>query len=146
TGRRLEPDPSRGVRARKMDWTPEASRVIEKRLRPWGRPFLRVREALAVATKVAHAPGVVAELCWSDDPDYAGGYVASKQLGYVRVSRLKPLGEQSGGRAVFMTPGGSLERLVRYLRETPLLLVEAGSVKPPLPWEAWWRRLRDGQG
>ncbi len=142
TGRRLEPDPSRGVRARKMDWTPEASRVIDSRLRPCGLPFLRVREALAVATKVAHAPGVVAELCWSDDPDYSGGYIASQRLGYVRIPRLKPLGERSGGRAVFLLPGGSLERLIRFLQETPLLLSEAGQVEPPLPWEAWADVLR----
>jgi 6-carboxyhexanoate--CoA ligase len=141
SGKRLEPDSARGIRARRMDWTPEASRLIEMRLRPWGLPFLRVSEALAVATKVAHAPGVVAELCWSDDPDYAAGYVASKRLGYVRIPRLKPLSEQSGGRAIFLSPGGSLERLFRFLRETPVLLIEAASVKPPLPWEAWQRRL-----
>ena len=42
--------------------------------------------------------GVVAELCWSDDPDYTTGYVAGKNIGYVRI---KPIYKQSKDKAYY---------------------------------------------
>ena len=65
---RLEKDPERGVRASCMDFQGTYRSVSKK------EHFL---EALILASKVAHAPGICAELCVSDDPDYVTGYVAS---------------------------------------------------------------------
>jgi len=84
TGDRMEPDQERGVRASRFDWTDDALEAINRKLAVIGLTHFRTREALALATKVAHAPGMVAELCWSDDPDYTAGYVASRATGYVR--------------------------------------------------------------
>jgi 6-carboxyhexanoate--CoA ligase len=38
----------------------------------------RVKEAPVLATKVSAHPATIAELCWSDDPEYITGYVTSK--------------------------------------------------------------------
>ena len=48
------------------------------------------REALALATKVIWS-GVVAELCWSDEPEYVAGYVATARHGSVRFPNFKRL-------------------------------------------------------
>jgi len=90
----------------------------------------RTKEALALATKVAYAPGIVAELCWSDEPDYTVGYVADRTKGYVRFPHLKQAGNGFGGRAFFVTHG-DLDRnaLMVYLQETPVLITEIGTCR-----------------
>ena len=35
--------------------------------------------SIVLATKVSAHPATVAELCWSDDPEYITGYVASRK-------------------------------------------------------------------
>ena len=50
---------------------------------------MRVKEALMLASKAASWPDVIAEVCISDDPDYTTGYIASKELGYLRIPNIK---------------------------------------------------------
>ena len=95
TGERLEPDQERGIRSSRFDWTDDALQSATQQLAGIGLTHHRTREALALATKVAHAPGMVAELCWSDEPDYTAGYVASLGTGYVRFPFLKQHGRCS---------------------------------------------------
>ncbi|MDJ1631243.1 6-carboxyhexanoate--CoA ligase [Bacillus velezensis] len=64
----------------------------------------RIKEAHAIAAKVCAHPGIIAELCWSDDPDYITGYVAAKKLGYQRIAKMKNAGDESG-RRIFFTDG-----------------------------------------
>src|SRR5574341_396966 len=131
TGERLEPDRERGVRASRFDWSGEASEKIDRVLSGIGLTHFRTREALALATKVAHAPGIVAELCWSDDPDYTAGYVSSPSTGYVRFPFLKDQGRDRGGRAFFVRREGfHLDSFIRYLQEEPVLLTAAGKCGP----------------
>ena len=128
SGERLEPDRERGVRASRFDWTEEALTKIHKYLELMGLTHHRTREALALATKVAHAPAMVAELCWSDDPDYTAGYVASLGTGYVRFPFLKQPGDTRGGRAFFVDRDRlNMEVLVKYLQIEPVLVSEIGS-------------------
>jgi 6-carboxyhexanoate--CoA ligase len=61
----------------------------------------RVKEALMLATKVSAHPATVAELCWSDDPEYITGYVASKKQGYQRIMKLKEYAHE-GSRIPFV--------------------------------------------
>jgi 6-carboxyhexanoate--CoA ligase len=89
-------DQERGVRASRFDWTKKPLKKSAAGSMPSVCLITAHREALALATKVAHAPGVMAELCWSDEPDYTAGYVASLQTGYVRFPRLKDNGDQKG--------------------------------------------------
>jgi len=130
TGERLERDRERGVRASRFDWSDEGERKISRLLADAGLTHFRTREALALATKVAHAPGMVAELCWSDDPDYTAGYVASLAMGYVRFPVLKRKGNGKGGRAFFVGPGTfEIEAFLTYLQAKPVLINEAGQYR-----------------
>ncbi|GAB7388890.1 6-carboxyhexanoate--CoA ligase [Bacillaceae bacterium] len=118
TGERLDGRGLKGVRVSRMDWDRDG-------YAQWLRdhPHLsspRVAEALALATKVASAPGTVAELCWSDDPEYVTGYVASRGSGYVRVTRLKHAGDLSGGRVFFAHGDVNLAEYIRYLERQPV--------------------------
>jgi 6-carboxyhexanoate--CoA ligase len=65
----------------------------------------------------------LAELCWSDDPDYTTGYVASKNLGYVRIKPLKEPNNPLGGR-VYFVERDRVEELIDCL-ERRAVLVEA---------------------
>ncbi len=127
TGERLEPDQERGVRASRFDWTDDARVAADRLLSGSGLTHFRVREALALATKVAHAPGVIAELCWSDDPDYTAGYAASIKTGYVRFPCLKQEGDDRGGRAIFINRNAlDLRVLLHYLQNEPVLISTVG--------------------
>ena len=113
---RLEPDKARGVRATCMD-----SAGAQGCLPPSSKSHYA--EAIVLASKVAVAPGIVAELCISDDPDYVIGYVASRATGYRRISCMKEMGDTRGGR-IFVCRGiaGDPSNTIRFLEETPVLV------------------------
>lgn len=120
TGNRLDSSGTRGIRVSRMAAADEnafAAALLRK-----GLSGSHVKEALILASKVAAAPGIVAELCWSDDPDYTAGYVASSVAGYVRFPRLKPLGLPLGGRVFFINRYSVLAELVKYLEKQPVLI------------------------
>ncbi|NIQ93878.1 MAG: hypothetical protein GWN87_06430 [Desulfuromonadales bacterium] len=93
-----------------------------------------MREAMVLAAKVISTPGVLAELCWSDDPSYTAGYVASPEAGYQRLTHLKPFGERLGGRAFFVRPQSCLSQIVEDLERSFLLLNELGGFSEPRRW------------
>ena len=104
----LEPDHERGVRATYMDAL-HSSEVDGCKN--------HFNEAIVLATKVANAPGMVAEFCVSDDPNYVTGYVASKELGYVRIMKMKEMGDENGGRIfLFDSRKASAEECIEYLQ------------------------------
>ena len=119
TGARLEPDHARGVRVTSMD---AATATGERPEAHSGKT--RVTDALVLASKVAHHPAVLAEVCISDDPDYTTGYVASKKLGYLRVPNIKPDGSDIGGR-LFVVDTDEPADLITFLEHTPVLVGEA---------------------
>ena len=130
TGERLEPDRERGVRASRFDWIDEARTRMDQELAAAGLTHPRTREALALATKAAHAPGMVAELCWSDDPDYRAGYAASAVLGYVRFPFLKDEGDPKGGRVYFVSREQfDRDAFLDYLQNEAVLIVRAGKCR-----------------
>jgi 6-carboxyhexanoate--CoA ligase len=136
SGERLEPDRARGVRASRMDLTPAAELELRRGLAALGLDNLHVREALVLAAKVLAAPGMVAELCWSDDPDYTAGYVAAPALGYVRFPHLKPAGEERGGRAFFVRRAGlELAALIDHLEQAVLLVDTVGALHGASAWK-----------
>jgi len=136
TGQRLEPDHFRGVRVSRMDLTAGATVTLRKELQKLGLDNPHVREALVLAAKVLLAPGVLAELCWSDDPDYTAGYVATAQNGYVRFPHLKQPGDERGGRAFFVSADGAdnLSSLITFLEKEPMLFHHIGALYPAVSW------------
>ena len=118
TGERLEPDHARGVRATYMDAL--HSSVVDGCKNHFN-------EAIVLATKVANAPGMVAEFCVSDDPNYVTGYVASKELGYVRIMKMKEMGDENGGRIfLFDSRKASAEECIEYLQKKKVLVDVVG--------------------
>jgi len=123
SGKRLEPDQERGVRVSRFDWLLETRGAVQGRLDSAGLGHFRTQEALALATKVAHAPGVIAELCWSDDPEYTAGYVASRNLGYCRFPMLKGAGTPLGGRIFFVREDlFDIRECIYFLEQRPALI------------------------
>ena len=117
TGTRLEPDQQRGVRATYMDALHSSTVDSCKN---------HFNEAIVLATKVANAPGMVAELCISDDPNYITGYVASKELGYVRIMKMKEMGDENGGRIfLFDSRKAKPEDCIEFLQKKKVLVETA---------------------
>ena len=114
---RLEPDRERGVRATYMDSADSfVSSVGVKD---------HYSEAIVLATKVQAAPGIVGEICMSDDPDYVTGYVATKTLGYRRITVLKQKGDPSGGRIfLYRGPREAVAETVRFLEREPVIVTD----------------------
>ena len=120
---RLEPDRARGVRATFMDDAQSASK-------PFSTLKNHYAEAIVLATKVVNAPGVVGEICISDDPDYVTGYVASKSIGYVRITRLKELGSPNGGRVfLYRGPKDKVAETVEFLERRHVLVDHVPELK-----------------
>jgi 6-carboxyhexanoate--CoA ligase len=128
SGRRLEPHRKRGVRATRMGMAKPALSSLTRRLSRAGLNTPTVREALVLASKVARAPGVVAELCISDDPGYTTGYIASRRFGYLRIPNIKKRGSREGGRAIFLRDDERVEKTLRYLEEVPVLVTAVSRV------------------
>lgn len=123
--RRLEDDLSAGIRATNLDMSKEAENDLVTMLKQQGTYNSRTRDAITIASKICNYPGVIAELCCSDDPDYTGGYVASKKLGYVRINQLKCHGHKFGGRVIFLDPTYcNIEDYKNYLKNTLILITE----------------------
>jgi 6-carboxyhexanoate--CoA ligase len=118
SGERLDTRGERGIRVSRMDWDRERYLYWQNQHPLFGSP--RIAEAIALATKVAYAPGTVAELCWSDDPEYVTGYVGSRRSGYCRITRLKEQGDFSGGRVFFVEPGTFISEYIVHLERTPV--------------------------
>jgi len=125
-GERIEPDQQRGIRASRMDITKEALVDFEDSLAIRGLSIYKthIKEALVLATKVASIKGSIAELCWSDDPDYTAGYVASGKLGYIRIPHLKQIGDNHGGRVFFVdfADNANLEDYINQIEKVPVLI------------------------
>ena len=113
---RLEPDAGRGVRATYMD-------DAESLLRGSAGGKNHYAEAVVLATKVANAPGIVGEICVSDDPDYVTGYVATRDIGYQRITVVKERGDPSGGRIfLYRGPRDKVGETIRFLEKTPVVV------------------------
>jgi 6-carboxyhexanoate--CoA ligase len=132
TGDRLDPDPGRGVRCRYVGTTVEGREALSTAIDAAGLGDTQVADALQLATKVVTTPGVRAELCWSDDPDYRPGYVATPTA-YYRFPALKPAGDDRGGRAYFLDPATDRTACSERLESEPVRLdgVATFSQEPP---------------
>ena len=120
---RLEPDAARGVRATFMDAAESTAQAFSSEKNHYA-------EAVVLATKVAYAPGIVGEICLSDDPDYVTGYVASQRIGYARITCLKAKGDPAGGRIfLYRGPREKVGETIDFIQRRCVLVEEV----PPKP-------------
>lgn len=122
SGRRVEPDKVRGIRASRLGLTKSADKILSRNLAKHGINNITVKEAIILASKVAACPQVIAELCISDDPDYTTGYVSSKKFGYVRIPHIKKKGEKKGGRVFFLEEDADIDAVTGFLEKTPVII------------------------
>lgn len=118
----MEPDIERGVRVSRLGIEKAAENALIKKLSRMRINTTTVREALILASKVASHPDVIAEICISDDPDYTTGYIASKQLGYLRIPNIKKHGQKHGGRVFIIKEYANIDKLIKYLEKTPAII------------------------
>lgn len=120
SGIRIDERNEKGVRVSRMDW-------VTTNFEKWANNYTisrsqKVKEALVLATKVNRHPATIAELCWSDDPEYITGYVASKKLGYQRITKLKKYGDERGCRIFFVDGLSDLHSYIDYLEKQPIMV------------------------
>lgn len=143
SGERLEPDHYRGVRVSRMGFLLEAEEALRIEMERVGVYGQRLKEAISLATKVSMSK-TVAELCWSDNPDYTTGYVASKRHGYVRFPDLKKEGDMAGGRAFFLKGSETdLNSYITFLQEKAVLIRSITPGFSPCTWEEFLKRYED---
>lgn len=123
TGQRLDPWGQRGVRVSRMSFADETAAITA--LNAAGYSGVHLEEALVLASKVLSAPGIVGELCISDDPDYTTGYVSYGST-YHRLHHMKPVGSPLGGRLFFVDATADIAAIKKYLETTVTL------VNPPI--------------
>ncbi|MHB8882021.1 MAG: 6-carboxyhexanoate--CoA ligase [Thermodesulfovibrionales bacterium] len=122
SGTRVEPDRDRGVRVSRIGISRQADRALSAGLNEQGLDTETVKEALVLASKVSACSGVLAEICISDDPDYTTGYLASSELGYVRIPHIKTARSGKGGRVFFVREDADINAIVAYLEKTPVIV------------------------
>ena len=75
-----------------------------------------------MSAKALAAPGIVAEVCISDDPSYTTGYVAVEGS-YTALRNVKAEGGKQGGRVLFYSGAlSALPEAEQWLREKPVLV------------------------
>lgn len=128
---RLEPDRKRGVRATYMDDVESAAKGTASGKNHYA-------EAIVLATKVEAAPNIIGEICVSDDPDYVTGYVATKELGYCRITTIKAKGSPNGGR-IFLYRGdkAEVETTIRFLEKQSVLVEGVPSLQTTAAVDKW---------
>lgn len=120
---RLEPDPVRGIRATYMDDADSAIKGTASGKNHYS-------EAIVLATKVQNAPGIVGEICVSDDPDYVTGYVATREIGYQRITVIKEKGDPAGGRIfLYRGPRSQIAETIRFLEKECVLVEDVPVLK-----------------
>lgn len=119
TGHRLDPWGQRGVRVSRMSFADETAAITA--LNAAGYSGVHLEEALVLASKVLSAPGVVGELCISDDPDYTTGYVSYGNT-YHRLHHMKPVDSPLGGRLFFVDATADIAAIKKYLETTVTLV------------------------
>lgn len=119
TGLRLDNTGMRGIRVSRMDLkdAQQSKALLTQR----GYANTHVQEAVVLASKVLSAPQIMGELCWSDDPHYVIGYVSANNT-YHRITKMKPLYSNQGGRVFFVKMPADLVALQQYLETQPVLV------------------------
>ncbi len=119
SGKRLEPDKFKGVRASCLGITSRALKELKEKA---GKFYTdRLKDALVLTSKICSYPNVLGELCVSDDPDYTTGYFSIPKIGYFRLFNLKPYGLSKGGRVIFVNSNLEVPAFIEYLKEFPFI-------------------------
>ncbi|MBF0319339.1 MAG: 6-carboxyhexanoate--CoA ligase [Nitrospirae bacterium] len=126
TGKRLDTEAHGGIRVSRLGIEDTALENFQETASYGVHNTYRVIEAVMLASKTASYPGVIAEVCISDNPEYTTGYVSSQGLGYVRIPHIKHEGDARGGRVYFIDSRVDVNSLTKYLQHTPVMIDKFG--------------------
>jgi 6-carboxyhexanoate--CoA ligase len=129
SGRRVEPDKKRGIRASRLGIERTSDKKLSMELSLYDINTITVKEAVILASKVVSCGQVAAELCISDDPGYTTGYVSSRKYGYVRVRNMKEKGAKNGGRVFFIQEDADRESVIDFLEDTSVIITGTGGCR-----------------
>lgn len=110
------------VRCSNMDYDFSIRDELNKFLQKNNFSGKYLKDALCLSSKVCNHENVICELCISDDKNYSTGYIASKDLGYMRIQNFKPAGHEFGGRIIFIKDKERLEETISYLKNSIVLI------------------------
>lgn len=122
SGLRIEPDTRRGIRVSRLGIKNTEKRKLALRLSRLDINTVTVQEALILASKAASCSDILAEVCISDDPDYTTGYIAGRNIGYVRIPHIKSCRDMHGGRVFFVREDADPAPVIHYLEKEPVLV------------------------
>ena len=106
-----------------------------------GRRFI---DALQIASKIQTFSSALIEVCVSDNPEYTTGYMAVRDVGYLRLPHIKTAGNTSGGRLVLLSKnldGKDRDDLVSFLSRTPILFTGRSPLFSPSSGSALLEKL-----
>lgn len=128
------PLPDDGVRTTHIGIESQTRNDLLTSARSNGISGRRFPEALMLASKVLAQRQVHLELCISDDPTYTTGYIAGKNIGYIRLPHIKRSGMTGGGRIYLLNKSpdeAELAALITELKESPFLFEKTAPISPP---------------
>lgn len=128
------PVPDDGVRTTHIGIENQTWNDLLTSARSHGISGRRFPEALMLASKVIAQPHVHLELCISDDPTYTTGYIAGKNIGYIRLPHIKRSGVTGGGRIYLLDKSPDKEELaglITGLKERAFLFERIAPIFPP---------------
>ncbi|MGL5755596.1 MAG: 6-carboxyhexanoate--CoA ligase [Paraclostridium sp.] len=132
TFERLEKDKERGIRATYMDFEGSDINSLTKQ----SKNNAHFIEALTLASKVISCNEIIGELCYSDDPEYTAGYLASKKYGYVRFTHLKEVGDNTGGRIfLYDSSKENIDRCINYLQNQKVIIKNDLKINEDIDYE-----------
>ena len=133
SGERI-PVPEEGVRTTHIGIEQQTKEDLASSAESNGISGRRFPEALMLASKVVAQPLIQIELCVSDDPNYTTGYIAAKNIGYIRLPHMKKAGVTGGGRIYILNKipdDHAMADLITGLRETSVLFERISPISPP---------------
>ncbi|BAM06675.1 6-carboxyhexanoate--CoA ligase [Leptospirillum ferrooxidans] len=128
------PVPEEGVRTTHIGMEWKTKEELEASAESNGISGRRFPEALMLASKVVAQPLIHLELCISDDPTYTTGYIAAKDIAYIRLPHMKKAGMTGGGRIYLLNripDDDELTALIAGLKETSVLFDKMSPISPP---------------
>lgn len=129
---RLEKDKTRGIRATYMDFEDSDIDSLTKQ----NKHNTHFLEALALASKVVSCKEIIGEICYSDDPNYTAGYVASKKYGYTRFTHLKEFGSNKGGRVfLYDSSRKNIDKCIDYIQNEKVIIKNNINVNETIIYE-----------
>ncbi len=125
---------SKIVRCTNMDYAIEIKQDLKSFLQKNNFLGKYLKDALCISSKICKNENVLCEICISDDKNYTTGYIASKDLGYIRIKNFKPKDHKYGGRIIFIKDKNKIDSTIDYLKNSIVIINSIPVIRKNLRW------------